>query len=122
MQMNRCVASLLVLFTIVACEQPSEKKLKVLIEAAPETGDFSSTRLARLDSGMDNWVKKKWINGAVALIACKGKIVFHKAYGYNDLDTKSPLDKNGIFRIASQRRMLGPDIPAMNPCDIAAPE
>jgi CubicO group peptidase (beta-lactamase class C family) len=40
------------------------------------------------------------------LIARNGKIVFHKSYGYNDLDKKTPLDKNGIFRIASQTKAI----------------
>jgi CubicO group peptidase (beta-lactamase class C family) len=55
---------------------------------------------------MNNWVKENWINGSVALIARKGKIVFHKAYGYNDPATRAPLDKNGIFRIASQTKAI----------------
>jgi CubicO group peptidase (beta-lactamase class C family) len=55
---------------------------------------------------MNSWVRDKWVNGSVALIARKGKIVFYKAYGFNDLDTKSPLDKNGIFRIASQTKAI----------------
>ena len=55
---------------------------------------------------MNDWVKKKWVNGSVALIARKGKIVFYKAYGYNDMETKAPLDKTGIFRIASQTKAV----------------
>src|SRR4051812_31024498 len=100
--MNRYLTFLFVLFALVACENSSERKSSVLAEGVPESGGFSASRLARLDSGMNDWVKKKWINGSVALIARNGKIVFHKAYGYNDLDTKALLDKNGIFRIASQ--------------------
>lgn len=93
------------LFAFAACQKPAEKS-SVLTESSPEAGGFSASRLARLDSGMNDWVKKKWINGSVALIARKGKIVFHKAYGFNDLDTKAPLDKNGIFRIASQTKAV----------------
>jgi CubicO group peptidase (beta-lactamase class C family) len=78
----------------------------VLTMAQPEAAGFSGERLARLDTAMNNWVKKEWLNGSVALIARKGKIVFHKAYGYNDLSTKEPLDKNGIFRIASQTKAI----------------
>ena len=79
---------------------------KFSLNAAPASGGFSATRLARLDSGMSDWVKNKWVNGAVALIARNGKIIFDKAYGYNDVDTKAPLDKNGIFRIASQTKAI----------------
>jgi CubicO group peptidase (beta-lactamase class C family) len=104
--MNRLVTCFFVLFSLVACEKPVEKKFTLLTEAAPELGGFSPTRLARLDSSMNDWVKNEWVNGSVALIARKDKIVFHKAYGYNDLDTKAPLDKNGIFRIASQTKAI----------------
>ena len=55
---------------------------------------------------MNGWVKKNWVNGAVALVARKGKIVFYKSYGYNNLETKEPLNKTGIFRIASQTKAI----------------
>lgn len=106
--MNRrlIVASLFCL--CAACKPHGHRRPEpqVLTEAAPEAGGFSSARLARLDSGMNSWVKKNWMNGAVALVARHGKIVFDKAYGYNDLETKTPLDKNGIFRIASQTKAI----------------
>jgi hypothetical protein len=56
---------------------------KVLTLSSPEDAGFSSPRLARLDTGMNEWVKKNWVNGSVALIARRGKIIFYKAYGYN---------------------------------------
>ena len=46
------------------------------------------------------------MNGSAVLIARHGKIVFYKAHGYNDADTKAPLSKTGIFRIASQTKAL----------------
>jgi CubicO group peptidase (beta-lactamase class C family) len=104
--MNRHVTNLLVLFTFITCASAVQAQSKVLTDAAPESGGFSATRLARLDSGMNDWVKKNWVNGSVALIARHGKIIFDKAYGYNDVDTKAPLDKNGIFRIASQTKAI----------------
>jgi CubicO group peptidase (beta-lactamase class C family) len=104
--MNRILVAVLILFSAASCQKPAEEKSKVLQEAAPEAGGFSATRLARLDSAMNNWVKDNWVNGSVVLVARKGKIVFHKAYGYNDLETKAALDKNGIFRIASQTKAI----------------
>ena len=91
---------------VVACQKQPEQKSKVLTEAAPEAGGFSSSRLARLDSAMSDWVKKKWVNGAVALIARNGKIVFYKSAGYNDMETNAALPKDGIFRIASQTKAI----------------
>lgn len=104
--MKRHSTSLLNLYFVLLCISPAWTQSRVLLSAAPESGGFSSTRLARLDSGMNTWVNNKWTNGAVALVARKGKIVFNKAYGYNDPDTKAPLDKNGIFRIASQTKAV----------------
>src|SRR6476469_1334111 len=102
--MNRYVIILFVLFAFAAYKSPAQTKSKVLTEAPPQAGGFSPSRLSRLDSGMNSWVKKNWVNGSVVLIARKGKIVFYKSYGYNDLDTKAPLDKHGIFRVASQTK------------------
>ena len=104
--MNRYLVALVTLVVLVACEKRVGESPRVLMESNPEEGGFSAARLARLDSGMNDWVKKKWVNGSVALIARKGRIVFYKAYGYNDLDTRAPLDKSGIFRIASQTKAI----------------
>ncbi len=101
--MHRHLITALILFTLTA---QAQSKSKVLIQAPPEEGGFSAMRLTRLDSGMNDWVKKNWVNGSVALIARKGKIVFYKAYGYNDMEKKAPLDKTGIFRIASQTKAV----------------
>jgi CubicO group peptidase (beta-lactamase class C family) len=104
--MRRYVTIILgpLLFFFHTCLAQTHSKL--LTTGTPESGGFSTSRLARLDSGMSDWVKKKWINGSVALIVRNGKIVFDKAYGYNDVDTKVPLDRNGIFRIASQTKAV----------------
>jgi CubicO group peptidase (beta-lactamase class C family) len=104
--MNRVLTAFVILLALVACEKSRRESPKVLTESSPEEGGFSAARLARLDSGMNDWVKKKWVNGSVALIARKGKIVFYKAYGYNDIETRTPLDKSGIFRIASQTKAI----------------
>jgi CubicO group peptidase (beta-lactamase class C family) len=104
--MIRFFTFLFLVFVFLACGKPADKKSNTLLESTPEAGGFSARRLARLDSGMSDWVKKKWVNGSVALIARNGKIVFYKAYGYNDLDAKTRLDKNGIFRIASQTKAI----------------
>src|SRR5690242_21731846 len=104
--MSRHMIRLFMLIAFIGNSIPALTQSKTLIEAAPEAGGFSAKRLGRLDSGMNAWVKNNWINGSVALIARKGKSVFYKAYGYNDANTKVPLDKHGIFRIASQTKAI----------------
>ena len=55
---------------------------------------------------MKSWVDSGWMNGAGALIIRNGKVVYYKSVGFNDLDSKAPLAKDGIFRIASQTKAI----------------
>ena len=82
---------------------PAQKIVQI---ANAASGGFSSNRLERIDNAMNEWVQKEWMNGAVAMIVHDGKIVYHKAAGYNDLASKTPLQKDGIFRIASQTKAI----------------
>ncbi|WP_460974897.1 serine hydrolase domain-containing protein [Spirosoma knui] len=104
--MNRYVLVLSILLTTITYQNTTQAQPTVLMEAPPAAGGFSAARLARLDAGMQHWVDQKWVNGSVVLIARHGKIVFYKAHGYNDLTRKTPLDKTGIFRVASQTKAL----------------
>ena len=74
--------------------------------STPEAAGFSSDRLKRLDQEMNTWAQKEWMNGGVALIIRNGKIAYYKAAGYNDMDSKSPMQKEGIFRSASQTKAI----------------
>ncbi|MFA5245525.1 MAG: serine hydrolase domain-containing protein, partial [Pedobacter sp.] len=79
---------------------------QTVVNASPESAGFSSERLKKLDNSMNEWVEKGYMNGGAALIIRNGKIAYHKAFGFNDLDTKEPLQKDGIFRIASQTKAI----------------
>jgi len=83
--MNRYATIILTLLVFLVFTNSAQAQSKVLMNAAPASAGFSTTRLARVDSGMSDWVKNKWVNGSVALIARNGKIIFNKAYGYNDV-------------------------------------
>jgi CubicO group peptidase (beta-lactamase class C family) len=78
----------------------------ISITPSPESVGISSKKLTKIDREMKDWVDKGWMNGAAALVIRKGKIVYHKAHGYNDLDTKALLKKDDIFRIASQTKAI----------------
>ncbi len=82
------------------------KAQKVDPLTTPEAAGFSSERLQRLDKEMNDWAKKEWMNGGAALVIHNGKIAYYKAVGYNDIDTKAPLQKEAIFRIASQTKAI----------------
>ncbi|MGB7265481.1 MAG: serine hydrolase domain-containing protein [Terracidiphilus sp.] len=64
----------------------------------PESVGFSSQRLERLHTLMQQVVDKKELAGAVTILARHGKIVDYRAYGMRDLATSTPMTNNTIFR------------------------
>jgi CubicO group peptidase (beta-lactamase class C family) len=76
------------------------------MSTTPEAAGFSGERLKRIDANMKSWVDNGWMNGAAALVIRNGKVVYYKSAGFNDLDSKAPLAKDGIFRIASQTKAI----------------
>ena len=98
--------ALTVLFFLHSFAQSQSAKTAPLQIASPESVGMSSERLKRIDATIQKYVNEKWVNGAVALIIKDGKIVYYKGIGYNDVDQKIPMAKDGIFRIASQTKAI----------------
>lgn len=73
---------------------------------SPEAQGFSTARLGRIDSLLNDLVGRQQIPGAVVLIARNGQVVKHTAYGYRDVGTRASLQKDDIFRIASQSKAI----------------
>lgn len=84
----------------------SKQKNPVLQIAKPESAGFSAERLSRVDENINGWLKDGRLNGCVALIVRNGKIIYHKAFGYDDLEKTKPIRKDDIFRIASQTKAI----------------
>lgn len=84
----------------------AQARYPVLKASSPALAGFSASRLKRLDESLLTWTKDARLNGCVALVARKGHIIYHKAFGYNDLEQKQPLRTDYIFRIASQTKAI----------------
>ncbi|TDS18953.1 CubicO group peptidase (beta-lactamase class C family) [Maribacter caenipelagi] len=97
--------SLLFAFITVA-QTASALKSPVLLEASPQEVGMSTERLAKIDAMIASEVDHGNIPGAVALIARNGKIIFHKAYGMANNEAKIEMDKDAVFRIASQTKAI----------------
>lgn len=93
------------LITGIAFSQ--NKTVPVIIAPAttPAAAGFSAERLQRIDAALAEYVDKMRMNGAVALIIRNGKIAYYKSVGY-DKDANTPLQKDAIFRIASQTKAI----------------
>jgi CubicO group peptidase (beta-lactamase class C family) len=93
--------TILVILILSSC-----KSSPVLHEASPSSAKFSAERLARIDQTIQRNIDSGYIAGAVAYIARDGKIVYNKAFGMSDLEAKTPMKTDQIFRIASQTKAI----------------
>lgn len=84
----------------------SSQRTRPLTEASPNRAGMSDQRLNRIGSMIENAIDDGQIPGAVALVARNGKIVYHKAFGMADNETGRDLERNDIFRIASQSKAI----------------
>lgn len=73
---------------------------------SPESVGMSAEKLGLIDTMISSVIDSGWIAGAVGFIARDGKIVYHKSFGYNDPDAKTPMKTDDIFRIASQTKAI----------------
>jgi CubicO group peptidase (beta-lactamase class C family) len=77
-----------------------------LPDTAPERVGMSSERLARLTRVLHEYTRTKQVAGTVTLVARSGRIVYHEAAGWRDIERNAPMQKDTIFRIASQTKAL----------------
>ena len=77
-----------------------------LTSTLPENVGVSSERINNLNSVLQNYVDDNSISGAVALVARKNKIVFFDAVGKSDIEKNKFMEKDAIFRIASQSKAI----------------
>ncbi|GAB2483706.1 serine hydrolase domain-containing protein [Algoriphagus taiwanensis] len=67
---------------------------------------ISKERVNKLDAMLEEAVSKEQVPGLVALVVKDGKIVYHEAKGLSDVATGKKMEKNSIFRIASQTKAI----------------
>ena len=74
--------------------------------ASPEPVGFSANGLKAYQQAMRALVDEGKLAGVTTLVARHGKVVQFDAYGVQDLETKKPVTKDTIFRIASMTKPI----------------
>ena len=92
-----------ILIIIAFCKSISFSQ-QIINSSSAEMAGLSSKKLQKLDKALAMWVDKGWTNGGAAIVVKNGKVAYHKAFGFNDLQTKKLFKKDDIFRIASQTK------------------
>ncbi len=70
----------------------------------PEDVGLSTPRLARITEMMKRHIAAGEISGGVTLVARHGKVAHLEATGVMDIDSKKPMTKDAVFRIASMTK------------------
>ena len=77
-----------------------------LPRTVPGTVGLSSVRLERLSNTFQGYLDTEQLAGAVILIARRGQVAYLEAFGQLDREADTPMQADGIFRIASQTKAL----------------
>jgi CubicO group peptidase (beta-lactamase class C family) len=74
--------------------------------AIPDSVGISAERLGRLHRGMQAFVDRHEVGGIVTLLARDGKVVDVHASGFQDVESRTPMRSDTIFRIASMSKPI----------------
>jgi CubicO group peptidase (beta-lactamase class C family) len=103
--MRRILLTLAAAVTLTAASLPSSK---------PEDVGLSTERLQRIHLLVQRHMDLGDITGAVMLVARKGQVAYVDVQGTMDLETKKPMARDSIFRMASMTKpVIGTSIMMM---------
>jgi CubicO group peptidase (beta-lactamase class C family) len=66
----------------------------------PEDVGMSAERLKRINQIIQRRIDAGELTGAVTIVARKGRVVHLEAQGVMDVETKKPMTKDTMFRVA----------------------
>jgi CubicO group peptidase (beta-lactamase class C family) len=95
--MARRISVLVLAVGLTAASLPSDK---------PEAVGLSSERLLRINQMIQRYMDGGEITGAITMVSRRGKIAHFEAQGLMDVEKKTPMRKDAIFRIASMSKPI----------------
>lgn len=73
---------------------------------SPEEVGLSSDRLARIGEVLGGGIARGEIPGFAAIVARRGKVAYHEAFGAQNPETGAPMRRDSIFRIYSMTKPI----------------
>ena len=70
----------------------------------PEDVGLSGERLQRINQMVQRYIDAREITGAVTIVTRRGKVAHFEAQGLMDLEARTPMRKDAIFRLASMSK------------------
>ena len=72
----------------------------------PEAVGLSSERLLRINEMMTGYIDRGEITGGITMVSRRGKVAHFESHGQMDLEAKTPMKKDALFRIASMSKPI----------------
>jgi CubicO group peptidase (beta-lactamase class C family) len=92
---RRAAAVVVLALSLIAATVPNGK---------PEDVGMSADRLQRVNDVIKTYIDSGQITGAVTMVSRKGRIAHYEAQGLMDVEGKTPMRKDAIFRMASMSK------------------
>jgi len=72
----------------------------------PEEVGLSAERLQRVREAVERHIDAGEVSGAVTLVERRGRVAYFEAQGVTDLESKTPMPKDALFRLASMSKPI----------------
>ena len=72
----------------------------------PESVGLSTERLLRIDQMVQRHIDARNISGAITVVARKGRVAHFSTIGLMDIESKKPMARDAIFRLASMTKPI----------------
>ena len=82
------------------------KTLRRLAYGTPESVGMNSYTLRKIDSIVNKGIKEKMFPGAQVLVTRKGKVVYHKNFGFHEYDNQLEVRDSTVYDLASLTKIL----------------
>ena len=92
--------------TILRCVLAGVATLAFLLPGVGSAADFDTAKLAAIKPRMQQFVDEGVAAGILTVVGNSGGIVHHEVVGFQNLESKQPLGKDGLFRIASMTKPI----------------
>src|SRR5262245_40825424 len=92
-------------FVVAVLQRPAIGADRIPMARAEDVG-MSTERLARVKAAMQRYVDRGEVPGVVTLIARRGRVVHFESIGYRDVESRTPMTPDTIFRIASMTKPI----------------
>jgi len=102
----RTTTAVLATSLLITCVSATVESIADESAGANDSTGFIEARLDRIDAAIDAEIEAGKISGAVALIVRDGETVYHRSFGHADIASRTPIQTDSIFRIASMTKAV----------------